>query len=697
MNLRLINSIKGRYLLLIIITLILTDITIILDISYLREALSFLFFTIIPGLIIIQVLKPELEFVKKTLLWVGISIALLISTGLILNALYPSIEYPLSLKPVLITLNGIMIGLVAVAYKFKPDNFCNKKIFNFNLDLKGKLISPLILPILFPLLAVIGTYSMNLFQNNIILMILLFLIPIHIIIITYFNEKIHPINYPLALWLIGMSLLLMHSLTSNFVLGRDVHIEYYTFQLTLNSHYWDINQFYNPYNACLSINILPTIYQVLSDMNPEYVFKLFFAIIGSILPVVLYKVLENFLKNRNAFLASLLLVFQAFFINLTGCIRQEVAILFFFLSILVLYQKDFSKSIPLKALFLILVFSMVMSHYTTSYVALVILVPLLLIPFFKGLLKERKIISTNLDVIVLYILFVAVWFIFYANVQFQAGSEVIGATVGATVAATGTSLVARESTILNMIGIGVKSLPNLIAIIINDLIFLTIGLGLLRILWKHKHYMKKLGDQYLLGSLLSVALLAGFIILPYISFYYGPDRLFFQLLIFTGPLFIFGCLQLGKIVKKPQITPFIVLIMLLSVFAVNTHLQYNFLGEPFSVEYNDKGVVRGELFIYNGEVSAAKWIKNYGYDNSSINGDAISYSRLLMGGVKKSSIKGINFNNHTVDGYLYLGFYNLNENKFFETYELQTSVDKYSYFFYGKSKIYQNGIATIWL
>ena len=311
------NSEKPVFLALMLFTLIFTDISIVLNVHYLREALSFLFFTIVPGMLIIQLLIPEFNFVKKAVLGVGVSITILISMGLILNSLYPSIEYPLSLLPVLITLNGLMIGLVTIAYKFKSDNFSKQQIFNLNLDLKDRLISPLILPILFPLLAVIGTYSMNLYQNNLILMILLFLIPIYIIILIYLQEKIHPINYPIALWLIGMSLLLMHSLTSNFILGRDVHIEYYTFQLTLNNYHWDMNQFYNPYNACLSIGILPTIYQVLSNINPQYVFKLFFAIIGSILPVVLYKVLENFLKSRYAFLASLLLVFQAFFINLT--------------------------------------------------------------------------------------------------------------------------------------------------------------------------------------------------------------------------------------------------------------------------------------------------------------------------------------------------------------------------------------------
>ena len=206
-----------------------------------------------------------------------------------------------------------------------------------------------------------------------------------------------------------------------------------------------------------------------------------------------------------------------------------------------------------------------------------------------------------------------------------------------------------------------------------------------------------MGDKYLIGSLLSVALLARIhrATLYIILLRFRPP--FLPAFDFHGPLFIFGCLQLAKIIKKPQIIPLIVLILLLSVFAVNTHLQYDFLGQPFSVEYNDKGVARGELYMHDGEVLTAKWLNSYRYDNISINGDAVSYSRLLMGGIEKSSIKGINFNNRTINGYLYLGYYNLNENKLYENFDLQTDINKYSYFFDGKSRIYQNGIASIWL
>ena len=41
-----------------------------------------------------------------------------------------------------------------------------------------------------------------------------------------------------------------------------------------------------------------------------------------------------------------------------------------------------------------------------------------------------------------------------------------------------------------MLGIGIKNIPNLIAVIVNDLIFVTIGIGLLTMLVKYRRDFK---------------------------------------------------------------------------------------------------------------------------------------------------------------------------------------------------------------
>jgi uncharacterized membrane protein len=704
-----------------ILMLFITDLVIVLNLPVLRDIIPFLFFTIVPGFLIVILLRlNKIEFLIKFLLSVGLSISLLLGVGLFLNILYPILLKPLSLMPLLISLNILVFIISFFAYQRNRNDLDTSNIFNFKFKLGDKLLAPLLFPILFPLLAVLGTYVMNTTLNNILILAMLFLIPFYIIVVAYLRDRVHPYTYPVALFMIGMGLVLMHALTSAHILGRDVHQEFYCFQLTLANFHWNIYDYYNPYNACLSITILPTIYQVLTNMNPEYVFKLLFGLLGSVLPLMVYTVAKKYLNTKFAFFASLLFVFQVFFIDIVGAVRQEVAVVFFFLAIIVIFdcfgETKFENSWVKKLLFLIFVSSMVVTHYATSYVAFALLVPILLLPFLKNLYHERKLSIVNFEVLLIYFVIIVLWFVLYAKVQFLAGTDVIQSTVAATASATGAGggnyafESSREGTVLSVLGIGIKNLPNFLAVIANDLIFLTIGIGLLTLLSKFRKLLmnktvyvyeeiRTLDSKLVLGGVLSLTLLAMFIILPSVSFFYGSDRLFFQLLIFTVPIFIIGTFKiaeiLNKVIKKPDLKVALILILLISLFICNTHLQYEFTGIPFSPEYDKTGITRGELYIYNGELATSTWIGNYRVDDISIYSDAVGFTRLFMSGAR-TNVVGINFNNKTINGYLYLGNANVNEGKFYDTIDSQQKVQRFNYFFNNKSRIFDDGYGQIW-
>ena len=720
-----LNTIKRfqakEWFIITILMLFITDLVIILDLPLLRDIIPFLFFTIVPGFLIVSILKQnKIEFLIKILLSIGLSVSVLLSIGLLLNSLYPVLLKPLSLTPLLVSLNLLVLILTIFAYQRNKNDFNSSLIFNYNFKLGDKLLSPLIFTLLFPFMAILGTYLMNTTLNNIIILTMLFLIPVYIIIIAYLRDRVHPVTYPIALFMIGLGLILMHALTSAHIIGRDVHQEFYCFQLTLANFHWNIYDYYNPYNACLSITILPTVYQVLSNMNPEYVFKLLFGLLGSILPLMVYTVAKKYLNHKFAFFASLLFVFQVFFIDIVGAVRQEVAIIFFFLAVIVIFDcfgdKKFEKSWVKKLLFLIFVSSMVVTHYATSYVAFALLVPILLLPFLKNLYTEKKVTFINFEVLIIYFFIIILWFMLYAKVQFLAGSEVIQSTVAATASATGVGggneafMNSREGTVLSILGIGIKNLPNLIAVIVNDLIFLTMGIGLITLIVKYRRILKHktvfiydgirtLDSKLVLAGLLSVTLLAMFIILPSVSFFYGSDRLFFQLLIFTVPIFIMGADKIAeimnKVIKKPDLKVGLILVLLISLFICNTHLQYEFTGIPFSPEYDKIGITRGELYIYDGELATASWIGNYRADDINTYTDAVGFTRLFMSGVK-TNVVGINFNNKTINGYIYMGNANVNEGKFYDTIDHQVTTQNFSYFFNNKSRIFDDGYGEIW-
>jgi len=689
-----IRNFKAReWFLSVLIMLILTDLTIFFNVPFLREAFTFLFFTVVPGILILQILKlNKISFLKKMLLWVGLSVGLMILIGLFLNSLYPMIIQPLSIIPVIISFNIVIVLLLIAAYKRSRENFNIEDVFNIKVESSGKLISPLIFSTIFPFLAIFGTYLMNTTQNNIILLLLLLLIPSYVLVIVYLKEKIYDSTYPFSIWMIGLSLLLIHGLTSNYIIGRDVHYEFYCFQLALDGFHWDLTEFYNPYNVCLSITILPVIFKVLSNINPQYVFKLFFGIIGSITPLIIYAVSKKYLGSKYAFFASLLFIFQLFFLDSLGNIKQLIATIFFFLIIMVIFDESIEK-ISKKVLILVFATLLVLSHYSTAYISLVFIVVILLVPFFKSI-RDRKLKFTNFDIIVILFLIILGWYAIVAQVQLNAGADVIQSASQASSSVLETNT--KDPLILAAFGIGLKSIPNAFSALVHDLVFIMIGIGLISIIWRYKEYLKRIDVGFFLGILISVALLALFVIVPNISLSYGPERLFYQVLIFLAPLFVIGVIKTAKILKKPEWSPAILALILISLFACSTFLIYHFAGIAQSPYYEKNGTLRNEYFIYDQEVVTTGWIKNYSINNSNINNsvistDAIGYSRVLLGHNSARKIKSNFFFNETNNGYIYLGYFNENAGIIYESFDVQRGISNYFSLFKSRSKIYDNG------
>ncbi len=699
-------NIKGReFFLLIVLTLFLTDISILLNIPGFREILSFVYFTVVPGMLILLILKQnKIEFLKKFVLWVGLSVAFLMLVGLGLNTLYPTILEPLSLDPVLLSLNFAIIVLAIIAYKRNEKDFDIKEFLNVKLDLKNKLNFPVLIPLLFPFMMIFGTYLMNIQGNNVILLITLFLIMLYIVLLVYLKDKVPNATYPLSILMIGISLLFLHGLSSAHLMGRDIHKEFYCFQLTLNSFHWDASAFYDTFNVCLSITILPTIYKVLSNINGEYIFKVFFALLGAVSPLAIYLISKKYVGIKYAFFASLLFMSLAFFINSMGSVRQVIAMIFFFIAVFVLFDTEMND-LSRKIIFLILMIATVLSHYTTAYIAFALTVPILLMPFLKSvfnklLKKGKKIDFTNFSIIIPFLAFVFIWYFIVAQVQLNAGTDLILRTVGVS-EVTGTSDVVvykTDSMVLNMLGMGFRSVPNIISTFVHDAVFIMILIGLLVLIWKYNYYKEKLDKGYILGIFISLILLILIVVTPYLSVGYGAERLFIQTLAFLAPLFIIGTLKFAKVIKMPKAGILIMLVLVLSLFSVNTYLTYHFYGTPHSPYIENDGSFRDEYYIYDQEIIAAKWVKDYGENGSKIYTDAIGYSRFMLAfepgfpDINSFSVRNIVFKN----GYTYLGYANIRKGIIYPTLENPKDRKSYNYVFKDKSKIYDNAYGEIY-
>ena len=352
-----------NYLLIIISILFLMDLTILLDIPFLRQILGFLFLIILPGLLILQILKlDKIGSTEKIILTVGLSISFLMFFGLMINNLSLSLGYktPLSTISLLISFNLVFIVLAILGYKTKTfeksfikTNFWGRnRLPNLNLSTSEKAF--LIVPILFPALSIFGMHVMNTTDNNIILMFLLLLIPAYVVFVCFFNQKFTKRLYPAVIFSTSISLLLIFMLRSPHICGNDVHVEYYLFQTTLDNLYWGASIYGNQLDACLSVSLLPAIFQSILNVNAqEYLFKGVYVSACSFGPLAIYVISKKYIGELYAFLASFFIMSQHSFLNVAGNPRTTLAIFFIALAVMVFFN---DKIDPLKRRTVFIVF-----------------------------------------------------------------------------------------------------------------------------------------------------------------------------------------------------------------------------------------------------------------------------------------------------------------------------------------------------
>lgn len=184
------------------------------------------------------------------------------------------------------------------------------------------------------------------------------------------RHKIREATTNIVLYLLSLSLLLMTSLRGWFVTGHDIQTEYQVFQLTIAHGRWDIADFHNAYNACLSITILPTELARVIGVAGPYIYKVFFQLIFAACPVLVYTIARRYWPISTAMLASIFFIsFPTFLADMPFINRQEIALLFVAVAILAVTRESWSprrRSITL----IVACLGVEVSHYSSMYIFL---------------------------------------------------------------------------------------------------------------------------------------------------------------------------------------------------------------------------------------------------------------------------------------------------------------------------------------
>ena len=182
------------------------------------------------------------------------------------------------------------------------------------------------------------------------------------------RARLRPGSLVAAIYLIGLALLLLTSLRGWYVTGHDVQREFGVFQLTSAAQRWDVASFRDPYNACLSITVLPTMLIKVTRLADPYVYKALFQLLFAATPVCVYLLARRFGSTGMALLATLyFLAFPTFFSDLPFLDRQEIAFLFLGAALLLITNAGLRPA-QRSRWFVAFGVGMVVSHYSTTYV-----------------------------------------------------------------------------------------------------------------------------------------------------------------------------------------------------------------------------------------------------------------------------------------------------------------------------------------
>jgi uncharacterized membrane protein len=178
----------------------------------------------------------------------------------------------------------------------------------------------------------------------------------------------------LTIYLLALALLFMTSLRGWDVIGHDSALEFYVYQLAHDNGLWQMEMFRSAYNACLSITILPSVVSVLTGVPGAYVFKVLFPLAFAACPVITYLIARRFASTRIAVLAATYFIaFPTFFTDMPFLNRQAIA--FLFVGMIFLVATNARWSVRRRRLWVAaLSVGVVLSHYSTTYVLIAILV-----------------------------------------------------------------------------------------------------------------------------------------------------------------------------------------------------------------------------------------------------------------------------------------------------------------------------------
>jgi uncharacterized membrane protein len=643
-------------------------VSLFLNFQLAREVIGIFYLTFIPGLILIRLLKLELNNTELIIYATGFSVAFLMIAGLAINEVGSIVgfSFPLATLPLSLFINTIIIIGAAAAHlrqeEKQPAPVPQKTSFS-----PAFLILTLI-----PVISILGSYSASATGNNFLLLLMIVAIALVFTLGAFYGKSTN--IYPFAIFMVALALLFQVSLLSNYLVpyGGDSPAEFYVFRTTQLAAHWNptfmvaSDEVFGRYNAMLSITILPTVYSNMLGMDPTSVFKIIYPLIFALVPVALYVLWQPYIGKKFAFISAFLFMAQSsFYTELTALDRQVTGELFFVLLLIVLLNKTIKSNVKFAA-FGIFSIGLIFSHYALAEIFLFLMFAAWAVIVFY---LKRPSLNLQLGMILFFFAAMFGWYIFTSGSVVFDSVQTFGTFVLSQLggffdpASRGTQV---------LTGLGLTQSPSVWNTISRGFAYLTelfIVIGVVALLAKKTKF--RFERDYIVFGMVAFAFLVALIAVPGLANALNMTRFYHILLIVLAPFCIIGMWSLVHLIfklEKKVVVSLLIVAILVPYFLFQTNFVYEVAGTdswsiPLSGYRMDPVRLYGEYgYIDPYSVYGAQWLStSVPYQNNTIGDNGLYSSLTAYGLVYRGYVTGLS--NYTVihsGEYAYLSYITVN-------------------------------------
>ena len=340
-----------------------------------REVIASAYLLFVPGILILRILNVhKINQIESLLYSVGFSVAFIMVVGLLLNGVSAALglSRPLSIVPLLAVISAIVLALCALAY-LRDKEFCDPRF----IDLSSFATPPALCLFLLPFLSIFGTYAFNVYNTNLLLIALLLIIGL-IVILIGLGRVIPARLYSLSVFSVTVAAVFHTALISSYLWGYDIQFESELARFVVESGFWNAS---SPllYNSVPSVVIFAPVFSIISGLNIDWgidwAFKVIFPLLFSLVPLGLFRIYQKQTDSEriSALSCFFFMSFYFFYTGLLATAREELADLFVVVFLLLLLSR-WPNGKTQRALSIVALFCIPLSHYSTAYFLVILLV-----------------------------------------------------------------------------------------------------------------------------------------------------------------------------------------------------------------------------------------------------------------------------------------------------------------------------------